>query len=255
MDINVRRDFAGILLASSLVLAIGTGRELRAQSQSAAVSPAFELASVRPTGRPPNSGTTGWTVSHGTFTAHDAWVQAMVAVAYGVHAAQVHGGPAWIDAELYDVIAKAENTDVGLDQIRPMLRTLLTDRFKLVVHDETQEGPIYTLIAGKNGSKLQEASETEKTYVNSAGRGRLVFKRVNVQALVISLTNTLGTPVIDKTGLTGFYDFSLEWTGPIIPAGERRATHRRSPRHIRSRARSARTQFGNEEGTRGNCDH
>jgi uncharacterized protein (TIGR03435 family) len=71
------------------------------------------------------------------------------------------------------------------------------------------------LIAGKNGSKLQEASETEKTYVNSAGRGRLVFKRVNMQALVISLTNTLGTPAIDKTGLTGFYDFSLEWTDPL----------------------------------------
>lgn len=215
MDIAVRRDFGGILLASSFVIAIVTASEMRGQSQPSTAPPAFEVASVKPTGRPPNSSSTGWTASHGTFTAHDAWVRAMVAVAYGVHAAQVHGGPAWIDTEQYDVMAKAESADAGLDQMRPMLRTLLVDRFKLAAHHETKEGPIYTLSMGNSGSKMQEARDTEKTYVSAVARGHLVCTRINMLGLVIMLSNTLGTPVIDKTGLTGFYDFSLEWTDPL----------------------------------------
>lgn len=149
MDIAVRRNFGGILIASSFVTTIVTACEMRGQSQPSVGSPAFEVASVKPTGRPPNSSTTGWTISHGTFTAHDAWVRAMVAVAFGVHAAQVHGGPPWIDTEQYDVIAKAASADANLDEMRPMLRTLLVDRFKLVVHRETQEGLMYMLIKGK----------------------------------------------------------------------------------------------------------
>ncbi len=188
---------------------------MRAQSELPA-SPAFEVASVRPTGCPASSATTGWTVSHGTFTAHDAWVRALIAVAYGVHAAQVHGGPAWIDTELYDVVAKAGSADISEpDQIRPMLRTLLADRFKLVVHKQTQEGPIYTLVPGRNGPKMQEAGQAEKTNVSFPRGGRLVCKRINMPALVIVLTNTLGIPVVDKTGLKGFYDFSLEWTDAL----------------------------------------
>jgi uncharacterized protein (TIGR03435 family) len=171
--------------------------------------------------RPPNSSTTGWTVSHGTFTAHDAWVRAMVAVAYGVHAAQVHGGPALVDTEQYDVIAKAGSMDVSLDQMRPMLRTLLVERFKLVVHHEIQEGPIYALIVGKSGSKMREARDTEKTYVSAVGTGHLVCKRMNMLGLVITLSNTLGTPVIDKTGLTG--SMISRWNGETPCLGQRTA--------------------------------
>lgn len=215
MDFAVRRSFGGILLAASLVIAVVTGCEMRGQSQPSMAPSAFEVASVKPTGRPPSSSSTGWTVSHGTFTAHDAWVRAMVAVAYGVHAAQVHGGPAWIDTEQYDVIAKAGSTDVSLDQMRPMLRTLLAERFKLVAHHETQEGHIYALIVGNSGSKMQEARDAEKTYVSAVGKGHLICTRMNMLGLVITLSNMLGTPVIDKTGLTGFYEFSLEWTDPL----------------------------------------
>jgi uncharacterized protein (TIGR03435 family) len=62
---------------------------------------------------------------------------------------------------------------------------------------------------------MQPAKDTEKTYVNAPGRDHLIFTRVNMPGLVIMLSNSLGAPVIDKTGLTGFYDFSLEWTDPL----------------------------------------
>ena len=135
----------------------------------------------------------------------------MIAFAHGVHAAQVHGGPAWVDTEQYDVLAKAASPDAGPDQIKAMVRSLLADRFKLVVHRQTQELPVYTLVVGKNGSKMQDAKEGEKTQVAFVGGGHLVCTRTNLLGLIITLSNTIETPVIDKTGLTGFYDFTLEW--------------------------------------------
>ena len=132
-----------------------------------------------------------------------------------MRATQVRGGPAWIDAEQFDVLAKAESTNASLEEMKAMLRTLLEDRFKLIAHREKRELPMYRLIVRKNGPKMQEAKEDEKTYVSFAGRGRLVGTKVNMLGLVITLSNTLGAPVHDETGLTGFYDFSLEWTDPL----------------------------------------
>lgn len=177
--------------------------------------PAFDVASVKPTGRPPESSTTGWIVSHGSFTARAAWVRGLIAFAHDVRATQVHGGPAWVDSEQYDVIAKAGSTDTNLDQMKAMVRTLLADRFKFAAHRDTREGTIYTLAVGRNGLKMQEAKENEKTYVSAGGKGRLVCTRVNMLALVITLANTLGAPVRDETGLTGFYNFTLEWTDSL----------------------------------------
>src|SRR5581483_1219320 len=106
-------------------------------------SSAFDIASVKPTGRPPESTTTGWIVRHGNFTARAAWVRGLIAFAHDVRATLVHGGPAWVDTEQYDVLAKAASTDATLDDMRVMLRTLLADRFKLLTHRKTQELPIY----------------------------------------------------------------------------------------------------------------
>jgi uncharacterized protein (TIGR03435 family) len=151
--------------------------------------PAFEVASVKPTGRPPESGTTGWTISHGNFTARAAWVRGLIAFAHDVRAMQVHGGPEWVDSEQYDVMAKAENTDASLDQMKAMVRTLLADRFKFASHRERREGRIYALVVVKNGPKLQVAKENEKTYASITGRGRLNCTRVNIHLVPKKFTN------------------------------------------------------------------
>ena len=205
---NLRR----ILLTPTLALAIAT-----AQPPAPASAPPpleFEVASVKLLGHPPGLGGGPWIVTHGRFQADAAWVRAVIAFAYSTMAAQVHGGPSWIDADRYDFVAKAESPDATTAQLRVMLQSLLADRFKLVVHRETKELSTYTLVVGKNGPKMQEAKDGEKTYGTWAGRGQIVCTRMNLRGLINILSGTLASPVLDKTGLTGFYDFKLAWTDP-----------------------------------------
>jgi uncharacterized protein (TIGR03435 family) len=129
-------------------------------------------------------------------------------------AVQVHGGPAWLDTERYDIVAKAQSADADYGQIKEMMRSLLADRFKLVVHRETQDLHVYTLVIGKNGSKMQEAGDGKKSYVNWLGPGHVVFTEGNMLGLINVLSGALGSPVVDKTGLTGLYNFKLEFTDP-----------------------------------------
>jgi uncharacterized protein (TIGR03435 family) len=71
----------------------------------------------------------------------------------------VTGGPAWIRSEYYAVNAKAEGAAPVAQMMGPMLQTLLEDRFKLRIHHETKEGPVYVMTVAKGGSKLQPAKE------------------------------------------------------------------------------------------------
>ena len=206
--IALNSDFARRLLLTAILIV--NGRQVDGQPSP----PAFDVASIKPIGRPPSSGGGPWTVNHGRFKADAAWVRGVIGWAYGVLAVQVRGGPDWVDSERYDFLAKAESPDAGPDEIRAMLRTLLAERFKLVTRRETQQITAYTLVIGKNGSKMEEAKEGRKNYINWTGRGRVVFTECNMLGLVNVLSSTVGGPVIDKTGLKGVYNFQLEYTDP-----------------------------------------
>ena len=105
-----------------------------------------------------------------------------------------------------------------------MLQALLTDRFKLTLHRETKELPVYELIIVNSGSKLQEAKPGE-TYPNGIkdpsgraragliemGPGEITGQGIPIASLVRQLTQQLGRIVVDKTGLTGTYDFTITW--------------------------------------------
>jgi uncharacterized protein (TIGR03435 family) len=198
-----------MLFASTLLLAV----VMRAQSP-----PAFDVASVKLVLPPFPPGGGPWTFSHGRFKADIAWLRGVIALAYDVRGSQVHGGPDWVDSDRYDFAAKAESADAGQDELKAMLRTMLADRFKLAVRRETQELQVYTLSLGKDGHKMQEAKADEKTYGNWAGSTRgtsVTCTRMDVAGgLVNIISNTLGSPVLDKTGLKGLYDFKLEFTDP-----------------------------------------
>jgi uncharacterized protein (TIGR03435 family) len=198
------------------MVVIGSGLAALSPPQSPAQAPAplqFEVASVKPLGHPPASGGGPWTVDRGRFKADAAWVRAVIAVAYSTQAVRVLGGPNWLDTERYDFAAKAENADASTDQLRVMIQSLLADRFKLVVHRETKDLPVYTLTVGKSGPKMQPAKDNEKTYGTWLG-GQLICTRFDILGLINILSSTLGNPVVDKTGLTGLYDFKLEFTDP-----------------------------------------
>ena len=92
-----------------------------------------------------------------------------------------------------------------------MVQSLLADRFKLVANDTTVIRPIYALVIAKSGSKLQETTPgTESQF--SGGRGELKGHGIPMNLLVRFLSQRLGRPVVDKTGLKGNYELELKWT-------------------------------------------
>src|SRR5262249_23965830 len=116
-------------------------------------------------------------------------------------------GDALLDS-VYDVIAKAERP-VPKDQLRLMLQTLLEDRFKLAVHWEEKVEPIYRLIVGKQGQKLQR-SVAEMPNPHLIGRPDLLeFREATVAQFCRWLTRSLNARVVDATGIEGVYDFRL----------------------------------------------
>ena len=101
-----------------------------------------------------------------------------------------------------------------------MLQAFLTDRLKLAVHRETQALPGYALVIGKNGPKLREASGVEGVEGQWGGnaQGRLSFRKSSMATLAEFLSGSLGSTVVDHTGLKGNYNFSLQWTYPQTEA-------------------------------------
>jgi uncharacterized protein (TIGR03435 family) len=184
-----------------------------------AATPEFEVASVKPVNHPVPPHAVGLNIHHGTLNMDAAALRQIIGLAYGIQRVRVHGGPDWIDSQLYDIVAKAGSADASREQIKEMLQTLLADRFKLAIHRETKELPVYTLVVAKNGSRLQEAKMDEQTnFTLGAAGGKLQrgFQKQTLAILVNMLANMLDSPVLDKTGLIGRYDFKLEWA-PDLP--------------------------------------
>jgi uncharacterized protein (TIGR03435 family) len=139
-------------------------------------------------------------------------------------------GPAWISSAKYviqgkppDAIRDAMQTMTATErkkEVELMMQSLLTDRFKLKAHFETREMPVYQLVPEKRGPTLKENPDLIKSQVavgTTTIRGKAAPMRVLIDALE-SVPDIGGHVVIDKTGLTGTYDFSLKWSPMDAPA-------------------------------------
>ena len=163
-------------------------------------------------------------------------LQELLKLAYGVQASQISGGPDWLATALFNVDAKLDEPTVAeLKKLSPeqqkmerdlMFQNLLADQFKVALHRESRLLPAQVLVIAKNGPKIQPAKPGD-TYPNGikgpdgspAGPHKFNFgpDGVIVQALPMSfvannLATHLGQPVIDGTGLTGDYDFTLKFS-------------------------------------------
>jgi uncharacterized protein (TIGR03435 family) len=215
MDRIAAKLIFGRLLAFAAIAVVAT--QINGQLPPTAMSapPAFEVASIKPVAPPIPSGGGPWTVDHGRFIAQTGWVRAVIGWAYNVlPPVKVRGGPTWIDSDPYYFEAKAEDPNAGPEQISVMVQTLLVERFKLVVHRETQEERVYTLVVGKNGSKMQEAKDGRPAHIDFPGPGQVVCTEYSLVGLSYFLSNILQSPVLDNTRLKGFYNFSLEYADP-----------------------------------------
>jgi uncharacterized protein (TIGR03435 family) len=238
------------LAALFAFFSLATGIQAHGQIlQGTGPLPSFEVATIKPDrGGPPP----GFSIPPpNVFRNFNGTARDLVRVAYGLPpgpaSTWVFGGPAWIDNNHYDVDAKIPDalyTQIQKmsqkqrrDQMLLMVQSLLADRFKLTAHIETREMPIYELVVAKGGPKLTLAKEPPSgadaplppiapgTRPNPADmrQGLLVLPKTKnvmemtakgqtLDALAQMPFFGLGVPVVNKTGLTAKYDFTLDWT-------------------------------------------
>jgi uncharacterized protein (TIGR03435 family) len=138
----------------------------------------------------------------------------LIHLAYTLPSDLVSGGPGWVDGTRYDIEAKAAGKASQKERLE-MLKTLLADRFQLTFHYESKVASTYVLTVGKNSSKLKErrpGDGGEPTGIRDTGSLHYVCRDTSMAWFARYLESTvLSRPVIDKTGLSGTYDFDLSW--------------------------------------------
>jgi uncharacterized protein (TIGR03435 family) len=206
-------------------------------SAQAPKKPAFEVASIRPDvfGSHPRSIQYS---AGGRFTASNVPLRALIEEAYAIRDFQVSGGPDWVNRDQFNIAAKAEG-DASKGQVRVMLQTLLAERFQLVLRRESKEVSVYTLTVGKTGPKLKEVKLDEDNATRGmrfGGIGRIAGAMATMPQLVVMLSDIklngsaiLDRPVLDRTGLTGVYDFKLEWSAEEQSADRTTSTNPAGP--------------------------
>ena len=214
-----------------------------AQSANPTVQVAFEAASVKVNKSGDNSTSVGPRPG-GRFNATNAPLALLITMAYQLQAFQVQGAPEWTRTDRFDIVAKLDGDPPPVlfgepDRTMLALRTLLVDRFKLVAHWETQELPIYALVVARVDGKLgpgihpaaadcvavraarlaaaREGKVDQNTnpYAcgwGNSGNGRFRFGGNPLSAFAAALANQVARVVVDRTGVTGNWDFELTFT-------------------------------------------
>jgi uncharacterized protein (TIGR03435 family) len=143
-----------------------------------------------------------------------------VQFAWNVKDFQVNGATGWMDGDRYDIEAVAA-ARFKEGEYRDMLQTLLADRFGVVAHRETKDRSGYALVVGKNGAKLPPPSDDPSILFSRTPTGDITLKAPNVSMtqLADALMFRIGVPVVNKTGIEGKYDASMQFTpDPSMPA-------------------------------------
>ena len=225
---------AAIVIGAALAAAALHGS---ASAQATDTKETFEVASIRRnvSGNQQGGGLAA-PQPGGRFIALGATLQRLAGDAYpDLRVYEVVGGPAWIAADRFDINARADG-DRPPDVIRRMLWQLLTERFKLVVHTETREVPVYTMTLArgdrKTGPRLRESdakcAAEARNYIPTMATGAvppcgdfrlsartLTARGMTMDRLADRLEGRVGRPVLDRTALGGAFDIDIEWSSDL----------------------------------------
>jgi uncharacterized protein (TIGR03435 family) len=190
-----------------------------------AQGPAFEVASVKPSGANMTGPLGGGFTPDGGVQIKGMPLRSIIVWAYDVQDFQLSGGPGWINAERYDIVAKAPgeaaSAQVTAEERRLAhlrLQALLAERFGLVVLRGTKDASVYALVVGRNGAKFKEGTG-ERQGISQSKAGELEGHAASMEILATVLGRLIGRPVIDKTGLPGRYDFKLAFAAEMRGSG------------------------------------
>jgi uncharacterized protein (TIGR03435 family) len=179
----------------------------------------FEVASLKPSAADARPGTVRPLPGRRRYAANAVPLKLLITVAYRVNGDQVTGGPGWISTDRFDMNAEAEKPS-SIEQLHVMLRNLLAERFKLRMHSETKERPVYVLSVDRSGVKMtpRDAATAGDPLIAQPAPGTLTAQFTPMDYFAWLLSLFLDRPVLDRTGLKGVYDFRLSWT-PVLSAG------------------------------------
>jgi uncharacterized protein (TIGR03435 family) len=188
----------------------------------------FEVATIRPSttakGQMGVLTYPGGRVNFGHRTLAD-----LISTAFNVELFQISSGPAWARSDEYEIearptssskssLAKPNSPKAPLNnEQRKMLQTLLHDRFQLKYHSENRQGPVYFLLKGNKRLRLEKAhTESDFSWVGGLAGGMIVGDgvagtSVSMPTLAERLSRYMGRPVLDRTGITGLFDFKYAY--------------------------------------------
>lgn len=170
-------------------------------------APSFDVASVKPAN--PNAVGSNTDSDPGRITMQNVTLKRCIMRAYEAPDIQITGGPKWIDKSRFDIEARADHP-AGYAELNQMLQTLLAERFHLALHHETRSLQGYAIAVAKNGLKMKPAQPGTRGHTND-GPGSVVSTATSISRLALKLSVLLGVPVVDETGVTGTFDFTLHW--------------------------------------------
>ena len=211
------------VLTLATVVPIGLTQTLNMPSTEA---PAFDVASIRPnnnSGCRPDLRYRADGIHATCVTLQQLIWNASCSRRFGDH--PIEGAPKWADSARFDVEAKVVGPEAeSLQKVdgqqsqhifELMLRSLLADRFKLVIHKRPIEVPIFELVIAKNGPKLQEARSKDPSFPNghimNTARGQMNGRGASIDWFAAALSTHVRREVVNLSGLTGAYDFTLQW--------------------------------------------
>ncbi len=256
--LSIGGDVRFVILLATVAVAVFSAPRSLAQSFNAPAGtvPApdpdvplyFEVASIKPS----NAANPGMGIRRqpgGRFNTVNTPINRLIIFAYQIQDFQLVGGPGWISSDRFDIVAKMNGDPPpivpgsGADHMMLAMRTLLADRFKLVVHRETRQLDIYALTMakpdGKPGPALKPASG-DCSPAAFAGRrggpppaggpppvvcgiqggpGRIRFGGFPLSLFATGISNRVGRFVVDRTGLTGNWEFELSFAADVPPPG------------------------------------
>lgn len=184
---------------------------------AATAKPEFAVATIKPSD-PDERGRGFGFRGHDVITVNST-VNYLIKLAYNVHARQIVGGAPWLDSEKYDVVGRPDTPgQPSRDQMKLMLQKLLVDRFQFRFHIEKRELPVYAMVPGKTGAKITVSTADPNGFPGlgfgtGPGTLSLIGRNTTLDGVANALqSNVLDKPVVNQTGLTGRYDFTLKFT-------------------------------------------